>query len=277
MSVLMQISDPHFGTEVRPVVEALLHLARTQTPRLVVLSGDITQRARHAQFEAAAQFVRRLDLPYLVVPGNHDVPLFNLAARLFVPYRGYRRCFGPELEPVVETPDLLVIGLNTTSRWRHTDGAVTARQIDRSCRLLREASPQQLRIVVTHQPMHVVRPVDEGNLLHGARNAAVAWADAGADLLLGGHIHLPYVRSLRERFDALRRVVWVVQAGTALSTRTRDGVPNSVNIVRREPHEAPGECTVERWDYDGEATAFRLMVTQTLALDRAPVKPDPRG
>lgn len=272
MSVLLQISDTHFGTEIEAVGEALLQLATKQAPQLVVLSGDITQRARRKQFDAAAQFVHRLALPHLVVPGNHDIPLFNLPARLFTPYAGYRRCFGHALEPVFDTPDLLVIGLNTTSRWRHTDGAVTAGQVARSCRLLRASAPQQLRIVVTHQPMHVLRSVDESNLLHGAQEAAAAWADAGADIVMGGHIHLPYVSSLRERFDTLRRVVWVVQAGTALSRRTRAGILNSVNIVRHDPQQAPGECVVERWDYEGNGSGFRQVNTQTLALDRAPVE-----
>ena len=87
MSVLLQISDPHFGTEQAPVVDALLTLAHAQRPDLVVLSGDITQRARRAQFAAARRFVERLaPSALLAIPGNHDIPLFNPVARLLWPY-----------------------------------------------------------------------------------------------------------------------------------------------------------------------------------------------
>lgn len=273
MSVLLQVSDPHFGTEQARVAEALLGLAREQAPDLVVLSGDITQRARRMEFRAAARFLRRLDRPQLVIPGNHDIPLFNLAARLFAPYAGYVGGLGAELEPVVDTPELLVIGLNTTRRMRHKDGQVSAQQVRRSCARLRRAQPGQLRIVVTHQPVHVTRRIDEGNVLHGARDAVLAWDAAGADVVMGGHIHLPYVRALSERYRGLRRPMWAVQAGTAISRRVRGGIPNSVNLLRYDPHRAPGQCLVERWDYDEDAVRFAPVHTHELALDHAPVRP----
>ena len=94
MSVLLQISDPHFGTEQTPVVQALVALSREQQPDLVVLSGDITQRATEEQFRAARTFMDRLGVPFLAIPGNHDIPLFNLRARLFNPYSRFRHAFG---------------------------------------------------------------------------------------------------------------------------------------------------------------------------------------
>jgi len=127
-------------------VEALAALARQQRPDLLVLSGDITQRATPAQFEAAGAFVRRLGVPVLAVPGNHDIPLFDLWTRLRRPYARYSAAFGPDLEPV-----------------------------------------------------------------HRSHAAALArWAEAGADLVMGGHIHLPFVLALH----GLARPMWAVQAGT---------------------------------------------------------------
>src|SRR6476661_987702 len=103
MSLLMQISDTHFGTEQGDVVEALVRLVREQAPDLVMLSGDITQRARRRQFAAARAFVDRLaPVPLVAIPGNHDIPLFNVALRLMAPYANYSRAFGAELEPVFE-------------------------------------------------------------------------------------------------------------------------------------------------------------------------------
>jgi 3',5'-cyclic AMP phosphodiesterase CpdA len=262
VTTLLQVSDPHFGTERPEVVEALVRLAHAQRPEVLVLSGDLTQRARRAQFEAARRFVQRLAVPHvLAVPGNHDVPLYNLPARLLDPYRGFRRCFGPQLEPEHQSDDLLVLCVKTTRRGRHKDGEVSRAQVERVAERLGRAQPQQLRVVVTHQPVHVIRASDEANLLHGAEGAIAAWSAAGVDLVLGGHIHLAHVRPLSERVPGARRG-WSVQAGTAVSHRVRHDRPNSVNIVRWRQ----GRCTVERWDHD---MANGFVCAQAHALDLA--------
>jgi 3',5'-cyclic AMP phosphodiesterase CpdA len=268
VTVLLQMSDTHFGTEQPSVVEALLHLAREQQPDIAILSGDITQRARAAQFRAARQFIDDLAIsPTLVVPGNHDIALFNVLRRLFAPYDRYRRTFGDDLEPTLDNPELLILCVKTTRRYRHVQGAVSAKQIEQVARQLRAADPAQLRIVVTHQPVHVIRASDEENLLRGHAEAVRAWSAAGADLILGGHIHLPYTRPLRERFADLPRAVWSVQAGTALSWRIRRGAPNSVNLIRYERGKGPRQCVVERWDYDGDTCRFRTFERTAIELD----------
>ena len=265
MTTVLQISDSHFGTERSQVVQALRRLADQQVPDLVVLSGDITQRARHSQFEAACRFLDLLKPPaVLAIPGNHDIPLFNLAARVFAPYANYKRAFGQNLEPVFQRDDVLVIGVNTTRPGRHKDGEVSSAQIDRVAERLRRATPAQLRIVVVHQPVLAIRASDERNLLNGYRQAVPAWAAAGADMIMGGHIHLPYVRSLRDTFPGLRRDTWTVQAGTSVSSRTREGVPNSVNVIRCNGPLLPHGCTVERWDYVGRFDRFEPQTSDVL-------------
>lgn len=269
MSVLVQISDTHFGTERPPVVEALLALVRSLRPTLAVLSGDITQRARRAQFEAARKFVGRLEADRVIaIPGNHDIPLFNLAARVLSPYANYSRAFGDMLEPEFESDALLVLCVNTTRPSRHKDGEVSATQVERVAARLRHATANQLRVVVTHQPVLAIKPEDTENLLHGWEVAVRQWSAAGADILMGGHIHLPYIRSLTEALPTLPRRAWVVQAGTAVSHRIREGIPNSVNVVR---HTAPDPFfEVERWNYDARTGAFALVKDECLPLDRAP-------
>jgi 3',5'-cyclic AMP phosphodiesterase CpdA len=251
VTTLLHLSDTHFGTEQAPVVDALLRWAREQRPDLVVLSGDITQRARRAQFDAARRFVDQLGpVPVLAIPGNHDVPLFNLAARVFAPYANYARAFGRELEPVYESAQLLVIALNTTRPWRHKHGELSAEQAQRVAERLRRATAAQLRVVVVHQPVAVIRDEDEINRLRGDPDAAIRqWSEAGADLVLGGHIHLPYVAPLHERIEGLARRMWVVQAGTAVSSRVRPEAPNSVNVIRWGEALPAGACVVERWNY----------------------------
>lgn len=268
MSVLLHMSDPHFGTEVAPVASALLALARSLDPTVIVVSGDITQRARRAQFAAARRFMSELapGRHVLVIPGNHDIPLFDLRARLTSPYANYARAFGTVLEPTHESDQLLILGLNTTRWFRHKHGQVSDEQIDRVATRLRRARPEQLRVVVTHQPVHVIRATDHDNLLRNHVRAARAWSEAGADILMGGHIHLPYVRPLCDRLPDLTRSTWVVQAGTAVSKRIRDGIPNSVNVLR---HTAASSCSVERWDYVSAARAFRPVSCVELALSRA--------
>ena len=168
----------------------------------------------------------------LVVPGNHDIPLLNLALRAVAPFARFSKAFGPELEPMHDDAQLLVIGVNTVMPIWHKQGAVSESQNERICRLLRKGTPSQVRIVVCHHPVHVIRPEDDKNLLRGAEQAVPQWVEAGADLVLGGHIHLPYFRPLRQRFPDLPRRAWVAQAGTAVSSRIRSGICNSVNFVQ---------------------------------------------
>jgi predicted phosphodiesterase len=202
LSVILQISDPHFGSEQAPVVDALVGLTRRQQPDLLVLSGDITQRARPAQFRAAQVFIGCLGTPALVIPGNHDIPLFDLWARLHHPYANFIAAFGAELEPAHSSHDLL-------------------------------------RVVVVHQPVAVTHAEDVPNLLRGHAEALHRWSAAGADIVMGGHIHLPYVKAIQ----GLGRPVWAVQAGTAVSSRVRargaDSLPHFVNGFAN-PHDRTG-------------------------------------
>ncbi|MDP3761852.1 MAG: metallophosphoesterase [Ramlibacter sp.] len=269
MSMLLHISDTHFGTEEPPVAQALRALAREQRPQLLVLSGDITQRARRAQFAAARAFCDSLAIPrMLALPGNHDIPLYNLAARMFFPYAGYAAAFGDDLEPVLTLDDMLVIGVNTTRARRHKDGEVSPAQVARVGGLLRQAAPGQLRVVVTHQPACVLRPEDEKDRLHGGEAALQAWSAAGADLVLGGHIHLPYISDLCARAPAAPRPTYCIQAGTAVSRRVRHGTSNSVNLIRWEAPApgAPRGCRVERWDYDVADDRFERTHAHELEL-----------
>ena len=174
--MLLQISDPHFGTEQTPVVDALATLSREQRPDMVVLSGDITQRATQGQFCAARTFMDRLGVPFLAIPGNHDIPLFDLRARLFNPYSGFRHAFGQTLEPAHDSPDLLVLCVNTTRWYRHVNGEVSTAQIDRVAAALMQASPRQLRVVVVHQPVAVVRAGDVHDRLRGYERAMQRWS-----------------------------------------------------------------------------------------------------
>lgn len=250
MTVVLQVSDPHFGTERPQAVAALQRFCHAQRPDLLLVTGDITQRARPDEFARAKAFFDTLGVPSrLVIPGNHDIPLFAIFARMFKPYGRFARAFGLALEGEFERDDLLVIAINTTRRWRHKHGEVSDKQIDHVAERLTRAGPHQLRLVAVHQPVGVTKEIDVKNLLRGHERAVRRWAEAGADAVLGGHIHLPYVLPL----PGLPHAVYAVQAGTALSSRVRGGISNSVNVIRTGPDRSG---VVERWDLDEAAGEF---------------------
>ena len=272
MTCILHLSDTHFGTEKPVVLDALAQLVAERRPDVLIYSGDITQRARRSEFQAARAFCDRLAIPQaLALPGNHDLPLFNLAARLLRPYGEYLRAFGPTLEPVLDLPEALVIGVNTTRPRRHKNGEVSPQQVQQVAGRLAAAASGQLRIVVVHQPAVVLRAEDEHDRLRGADPALLAWSAAGADLVLGGHIHLPYVADLRQRTPPTPRRMWCVQAGTGVSSRVRHGTCNSVNLIDWKVPMAgePRICTVMRYDYTHDARAFRQTDVRQLVLARS--------
>ncbi|HVL02504.1 MAG TPA: metallophosphoesterase [Dongiaceae bacterium] len=268
MSVLLQISDTHFGTEQEPVMQALQILHAELRPDVVIVSGDITQRATRAQFHCAQQFFESLNpKALLAIPGNHDIPLFNPFLRLLAPYSHYHQAFGRNLQPEFTSHDLLILCVNTTRRWRHKNGEVSAAQIQAVAQRLAAAEAAQLRVVVTHQPVHIITTSDRNNLLRGHQTALHAWAGAGADLILGGHIHLPYVSRLQPLPQQPHQALWAVQAGTALSTRIRSGMPNSVNVVRYQYADGRRTCSVEQWDFNRQYNEFKPVSITPLLPD----------
>lgn len=269
MMRILHLSDTHFGTERPRVMDALCRLSAEQKPDIAVLSGDITQRARQSQFAAARRFLDELKIPQVfTLPGNHDIPLFNPVARLFHPYQNFCRTFGPTLEPVFENDSLLLICVNTTRAYRHKNGEISSLQLDQVAARLHLARRQQLRIVVTHQPLYVIGRQDEHNRARGYQQAVQAWSAAGADLVLGGHIHLPFCCRIELQEVALPRSMWAVQAGTAVSWRVRGNISNSVNIVCYSPKEKPPRCEVQRWDYVAFHGRFEIAEVTRCELTR---------
>ncbi len=247
LSSLAHISDTHFGTEDAPVCAALRASLLAAAPDLVVLSGDITQRARRTQFRAARAFIDSLaPLPVLALPGNHDLPLFDLLARLLAPYGEYRRHICADLSPWWLGEEVAVLGVNSTCVLRHKHGELPPHVVDAVARRLAQYSDAAFRVVVLHHPLEIVEDADRRNRVRGADAALAAWTAAGADLFLGGHIHLPYCVPAGP--EASRAVV--LQAGTAVSTRRRGGRPNSYHLVRFDKS-AGRRIDVEQRDYAG--------------------------
>ncbi|MBL8447122.1 MAG: metallophosphoesterase [Zoogloeaceae bacterium] len=261
MTRIAHISDTHFGTEQPRVCAALRDALLHESPDLVALTGDVTQRARASQFRAARIFVDSLSpLPVLVLPGNHDIPLFDFVTRLAAPYRNFRRHFGADLAPLWQSGQVAVLGFNSTHRLRHKNGVIAPDDVDAIASRL-AAVPQTFKIVALHHPLASATAEDIHNCARGKDAAIDAWTAAGADLFLSGHIHLAYCLAIGR---APHRAV-AANAGTAVSHRRRRGMTNSFNLVDLVIG-GQHSLRITRLDYDtaGEefVAAHRWMATR---------------
>lgn len=223
---LALLTDLHFGRAQPDLVPPLLDSVAEAAPDLVVIAGDFVQRARAGQFRDARDFVARLSHPWIAVPGNHDIPLFNIFARAFAPRAAFRRWITPETEPLHETETAIVVGLDTTHRWSHQRGLIRPAQVEKVCRIIGSAGDRTV-VVMAHHPFHQ-RPEVEKKVMKGAARALKAWADCGPHVILSGHLHTWTV----EPFVAqkTRSMTLQVHCGTGLSTRLR-GDPNEYAIL----------------------------------------------
>lgn len=213
MTRIIHLSDPHFGTVPDGLAQRLLDCVQGLRPDAVVLSGDLTQRARKFQYSLARQFLEGLPAPVLAVPGNHDVPLWNLPLRLTNPWRGWRRGLGLPLETVLAAGDAAILGLNSANPCAWKDGRVTAAQLAHLRDVFSGVGARR-RIVALHHPPEP--PEGEPASLMGAEALIETCKGAGVEMILSGHLHFTQVAPLAAASGLL-----AVQAGTCLSSRTR--------------------------------------------------------
>lgn len=251
---IAQLSDPHFGTILDGRIESLLATLKALSPSLILLTGDITQRARRKQFLQAKQFTEKLKpIPLIAVPGNHDIPLFNLPARIFSPYKEYKELFKDQLERDYIHGDVSVTCLNSTSKWRHIQGAFSIPRIQK--RFQTTPSKSKVRIVAFHHPMDCSKPIDDKNLLCNRNESMKVFEQSQVDLILGGHIHDPYAGLSKVRYPQIQKSMVIAVAGTCLSWRTRKGAPNSFNLIDIESTADP-KITITRYDLGEDCRFF---------------------
>jgi 3',5'-cyclic AMP phosphodiesterase CpdA len=226
MPRLIHLSDLHFGAHDQKLVEAVEARVDEEKPDLVVVSGDFTQRARTDQFKEACRFLSRFrnaGHEVLGVPGNHDVPLYDVLRRFLSPLTRYQRFIDDTLCPFHELDGAVVLGINTARSLTFKDGRISHEQMD-FIRSTFARSRDVPRILVTHHPLFAL-PVGDGPALGkavGRQELALdAIADAGVDLLLAGHNHRASSHSARELATRAGPAL-VIQAGTATSVRLRD-------------------------------------------------------
>ena len=227
---LFHISDVHFGVEDKAALAAVERAVREERPDVLVCTGDLTQRATHAQYKAAADWFGQFDIPVWLDPGNHDMPYYNLWERLSEPYRRYNALREDVAIPAFQSDELVLIPLKTTvrsqNRWPGSDGVVTPGALAATVsRLEQYRDDPRRRVVTAHHPLHPPRP-GRPNPTIGGDNAMARLSEAGMDAVLTGHIHKPF----NDRHTLGDRSAQVIGAGT-LSKRLRDGVPASYNAL----------------------------------------------
>lgn len=227
---VLHLSDPHFGTVKPEIKEALLIAIKELNPSLIVLSGDISQRARYKQFREARQFTKTLsEYPLIAIPGNHDIPLLNIFARLFYPYSGFRSVFKGSLEKHLAINGVHVLALNSTSRFRHVQGDLKIKVLKN--KLADIPKDAVIKIVTFHHPMACPKNVDVKNLIKGREEVMKILEENKIDLVLGGHIHDPHVGLSTDHYKNVKRAAIFSVAGTCLSWRTRADAPNSFHVI----------------------------------------------
>jgi 3',5'-cyclic AMP phosphodiesterase CpdA len=232
---VFHISDVHFGPPHLPELsQGVLDFVEIHQPDVVVISGDLTQRAKPRQFREARKFVDRIPVPVVVVPGNHDVPLFRVWERLFSPLGAYRKYFSEELEPVYRDDEVFIVGIDTAFNLTFTEGRITIGRLREVGALFEEVPESVFKVAVAHH--HLIPPPNFGaqRVLGNAYEAIEIFSLAGVDLILSGHKHQAYIGNSEEFYPKGRPPVVILHSGTTTSKRGRAGEreKNTCNWIR---------------------------------------------
>jgi 3',5'-cyclic AMP phosphodiesterase CpdA len=241
VTLIAHISDLHFGTEDPVIVRALE--AELADAAVVAVSGDLTQRARPREFLAARTFLDRLRGAKIVVPGNHDIPLYDVIRRFSQPLVRYRQFITDDLAPCYVGGGLAVAGVNTAHRFTFKDGKITEAQLAQ-VRIQLAPHPTAWKIVVAHHPFVLPAGAPRSDLVDNVDAAVRVFHDIDVDLILSGHLHVGYSADVAGFRDDDRQMI-AVAAGTCMSTRLR-GEPNAYNRLTFEGEQVT--IVNRRWD-----------------------------
>jgi Predicted phosphohydrolases len=269
MRCIAHLSDIHFGAIDYTIVAPLIETVNALDPDVVAVSGDLTQRARSHQFVEARAFLDKLPHPQIIVPGNHDVPLYNIFRRFASPLVKYRRYITDDLQPFFADEEIAVAGINTARSLTIKGGRINATQIDWVRRKLCEIPDNVVKFVVTHHPFDLPVGHHESDIVGRAPLAVKGLAECGADAFLAGHMHISHTGHTAVRYKIPGHSALIIQAGTAASTRGR-GEANSFNLIRIDGL----KILIERFHWQPRASKFTSASSESFHREASAWIPD---
>ena len=261
MRTIAHLSDLHFGRIDHALLEPLRRALERLQPHVLVVSGDLTQRAKPHEFREAKRYLDTLPRPQIVVPGNHDVPLYNVFQRFFSPLAKFRRFISEETQPSYVDDEIAVLGLNTARSLVFKGGRVNEKQVEHIRASLCGLDERITKMIVSHHPFDLPEGWDEDDVVGRATMALHMLARCGVDILFAGHVHTSHAGHTTVRCEVADFSALVVQAGTATSTRGR-GEANSFNAVQVDH----GTVRVDQHSWDDAASDY--VVTNSEHFER---------
>jgi 3',5'-cyclic AMP phosphodiesterase CpdA len=257
MRTLIHLSDLHFGRVNPRIVTPLLDFIHATTPDLVAISGDLTQRARTPEFQSARRFLDAIPFPQIVVPGNHDIPLYNLFSRFLLKFSRYQRFISVDLEPFYCDSEIAVSGVNTARALAWKNGRINREQLEKLRARFSKVPAANVKIAVTHHPFDIPDGMSGDHVVGRAQLAIQTLAECRVDLLLAGHFHVGAIGHTATRYPFGNYSALIVSSGTSTSARVR-GQPNSLNIIQIDG----AKITIARQTWRPERGVFDLFSTE---------------
>jgi 3',5'-cyclic AMP phosphodiesterase CpdA len=274
MKTVVHLSDLHFGRIDQPRIAPLLETIKSIKPEMVVISGDLTQRATKKEFAEAKAFLDSLSLPIFTVPGNHDIPLYHIFRRLFTPFNYYKNFISSDLAPFYVDDEIALIGINSARSIAVSSGRINKAQIEKIEKIVEDIPEDIVRIAVCHHPFElpVLSPTHHKHthkIIGRSKMAMERLAKLKIDIFLSGHLHLHYISETTERYKIKNYNALLVQAGTAISKRIRSK-PVSFNVLRVER----GKVEIDHFEGIKENSGYTKLNTEVFKFEKNGWKKD---
>ena len=267
MRRVVHISDLHFGHNDAALLDPLREAIAQADPHVLIVSGDLVEHATDEEFHAAQAFLGSLPCPQIVVPGNHDLPFWNLARRMLEGLRKFRRYITKDPSPEYVDDEIAIVGADSAHRVPVKGGTITSFQLNGLVNRFSSFPNGLVRILVTHHPFDLPDPANP-HLLMGHARRSVARLAPVVDVLVAGHIHVSSVGSTSARYNTAGHSMVYVQAGTAVSSRHRGEANafNLLNIGRSEAKEK--QVIVDRYSWVKERSSFVPLASTEFLLGK---------
>ncbi|MGC2656830.1 MAG: metallophosphoesterase [Bryobacteraceae bacterium] len=230
MRLIAHISDLHFGYNDPVLAKALTQVLAEINPHVLVVSGDLVEHATDPEFSSVRDFLKTLPGPQIIVPGNHDLPFYNLWRRFTEGLAKYRQFITAEPEPTFIDNEIAIVGADSAHLYPVKGGKITDSQLDHLVARFSTFPAGLIRVLVTHHPFDLPKPSNPHLLIGHSRRAVIRLSPV-VDILLAGHIHLSSTGSTSTRYKLENHAMVFVQAGTAISDRNK-GEANSFNLIQ---------------------------------------------